>query len=50
MLGGLFNEMFNSEMNEIDYLNSILDKIIDDNLDSFKENNSFQVKLLLTLI
>jgi len=32
-------------MNEIDYLSSILDKIIDDNLDSFKENNSFQVRL-----
>jgi hypothetical protein len=24
----------------IDYLSSILDKIIDENLDSFKENNS----------
>ena len=37
-------KLYNSEMNEIDYLSSILDKIIDDNLDSFKENNSFQVR------
>ena len=36
--------MYNSEMNEIDYLSSALDKIIDENLDSFKENNSFQVR------
>lgn len=36
--------MYESEMNEIDYLVSVIDKIIDTNLDNFKESGSFQVR------
>ena len=38
--------MYQSEMDAIDYLISVLDKIIDTNINNFKETGSFQVRLL----
>ena len=36
--------MYKSGMNYIDYLNSVINKIIDANLVNFKESDSFQVR------